>query len=435
MRGGEIEVDRRILEEIKNPLIHLIRNAIDHGIEKPEERTRKHKPARGTVTISLRQQSGSEVELTISDDGAGIDVAKVRSAAVRSGSASRAEAEKLVDEAALRLVLRSGISTSPIITDISGRGLGLAIVQEKVEKLGGTLSLESRPDEGATFRIRLPLTLATFRGILVRAGEHLFILPTANIRRVVKVNREEVKTVKSRETIQLDDQLVVLARLIDVLGLPARGAVGNSAGSHPEILVVPAERGIGFLVDEILDEREVLVKGLGPQLARVRNIAGATVLGTGQVVPILNVSDLLASAMRVTVSPTVVGATEEGEARRASILIAEDSITARTLLQNILEAAGYEVKTAVDGAAALTELKAGNYDLLVSDVEMPRMSGFELTAQVREDKRLAELPVVLVTSLDSREDRERGIDVGANAYIVKSSFDQSNLLEAIRRLT
>ncbi len=435
IRGGEVEIDRRVLEEIKDPLIHLVRNSVDHGVEKPEDRVRKKKSSRGTVTLFVTQKSGSEVELSISDDGAGINVAKVRSAAVKSGLVSQEEADQLSEQEALGLIFRSGVSTSPIITDISGRGLGLTIVQEKVEKLGGTLEVESQQDRGTAFRIRLPLNLATFRGIVVRAGEHLFVLPTMNVRRVARVNIEEVKTVENRETIQFDGQLVSLVRLIDVLGLPpAQGAAGDSASS-PVIILGAAEKRVGFLVDEILDEREVLVKSLGPQLVRVRNIAGATVLGMGRVVPILNVSDLMESAVKAAASPVrATLAAEKEAAKRRSILIAEDSITARTLLKNILESAGYEVTTAVDGAEALTELKAGDFDLLVSDIEMLRMNGFELTAKIREDKRLAELPVVLVTSLDSREDRERGIDVGANAYIVKSSFDQSNLLETIRRM-
>jgi two-component system, chemotaxis family, sensor kinase CheA len=278
----------------------------------------------------------------------------------------------------------------------------------------------------------VPLTLATFRGILVRAGEHLFILPTVNVKRVMRVSEDEIKTVENKETIHLDDELISLVRLGEVLGLSPQSMVSEPHGSAHVVILGAAEKRIAFLVEEILDEQEVLVKSLGRQLSRVRNIAGAAVLGTGQVVPILNVSDLLKSALQVTAAP--LRAVAEKSAARKSILIAEDSITARTLLKNILESAGYDVKTTVDGADALTELRGGDYDLLVSDVEMPRMSGFELTAKVREDKRLAELPVVLVTSLDSREDRERGIDVGANAYIVKSSFDQSNLLDTVRRM-
>lgn len=434
-RGGETEIDRRILEEIKDPLLHLVRNAVDHGIEKPATRASKGKPERGTLTLAITPKSGSEVEIIIADDGAGIDAQKVKASALKSGVVSIEEAERLRDKESLSLIFRSGISTSPIITDISGRGLGLAIVQEKVEKLGGTLSLESKPDVGTTFRLLVPLTLATFRGILVRADERLFILPTVSVRRVLRVRADEIKTVGNKETLRLEDELISLVRLGDVLGLPAQ-SVTNEPASHAHVVVLGAgEKRIAFLVDEILDEQEVLVKSLGRQLARVRNIAGATVLGSGQVVPILNVADLMKSAVSVAASARrTSGKAEKVESKRKSILIAEDSITSRTLLKNILESAGYAVKTTVDGADALSELRAGDYELLVSDVEMPRMNGFELTAKVREDTRLAELPVVLVTSLDSREDRERGIDAGANAYIVKSSFDQSNLLETVRRM-
>lgn len=435
MQGGEIEIDRRILEEIKDPLIHLIRNSVDHGIEKPDERARKGKPRPGTVALTVTQKGGSEVELCVSDDGAGLNLRKVRSAAVKSGLVSQEELDRLNEREALELIFRSGISTSPIITDISGRGLGLAIVQEKVEKLGGTLSLESQPDAGMTFRIRLPMTLATFRGILVRVDQHLFVLPTANVKRVLRVKEEEAKTVENRRTIHFEEQLIALVRLGDVVGLPAQYMADDFPAFAPVVVLGSAEKRIAFVVDEILDEREVLVKSLGKQLLRVRNIAGATVLSTGKVVPILNVSDLIESALKATAPPVRTGAATKIEAdKRKAILLAEDSITARTLLKNILKSAGYEVKTAVDGADALTELKAGDFDLLVSDIDMPRMNGFDLTAKIREDKKLAELPVVLVTSLDTREDRERGMDVGANAYIVKSSFDQSNLLETVRRM-
>jgi two-component system chemotaxis sensor kinase CheA len=194
------------------------------------------------------------------------------------------------------------------------------------------------------------------------------------------------------------------------------------------------DRRIAFGVDEVLHEQEVLVKDLGKQLRRVRNVAAATVLGTGKVVPILNVSDLLKSAVRVSSAAPAPTAAGETTAGKKSVLVVEDSITTRTLLKNILEALGYDVRTAVDGMDGFTALKTGEFDLVVSDVDMPRMNGFDLTAKIRADKNLAETPVILVTALESREDRERGIDVGANAYIVKSSFDQGNLLEAIKRL-
>lgn len=436
IRGGEIEIDRRVLEEMKDPLIHLIRNCLDHGIETVVERARRGKQARGTIAIGISARNGSNVELLITDDGVGIDAGKVKGAAGKLGLLSPERAETLGEKEALPLIFQSGISTSPIITDISGRGLGLAIVKEKVEKLNGAISVETQYGQGTSFRIILPLTLARFRGVMVRVDEHLFVLPTSNVERVARVKREDVRTVENRETIRLDGQAVALARLRQTLGFALKNVPGGQQETLLVVVLASAGERIAFVVDEVLDEQEVLVKTLGKQLARVRNIAGATVLGTGKVAPILNVPDLLKSAVRASeagVQPPTVPVQPAGT-KKKSLLVAEDSITSRTLLKNILETAGYRVQTAVDGIDAFTKLRSEEFDLVVSDVDMPRMNGFGLTAKIRADKKWADLPVVLVTALDSRGDREHGIDVGANAYIVKSSFDQSNLLEIIRRL-
>ncbi len=435
LQGGEIEIDRRILEAMRDPLIHLLRNAIDHGIEPPAVRADRHKPARGTITLAISQQDGGKVEVLVADDGAGIDASSLRAAAGRLGLVSGEEAERLDEAAAQALAFQSGVTTSPLITDVSGRGLGLAIVREKVERLGGSVALESQPGAGTAFRIVLPLTLATFRGILVRAGEQLCVIPAARVERVTRVAGPDIQTVENRETIPLDGQAVALVWLGDVLELPRREPAEDAAGGVPAVVLGSDPGRVAFRVDAILGEQEVLVKTLGPQLARVRNVAGASVLGTGQVVPVLNVPDLLKSAVQLAATPRVPVAGEKpGAAEKPAILVVEDSITSRSLLKNILESADYAVTTAVDGMDAYTTLKTGTFDLVVSDVEMPRMDGFDLTARIRADKQLAELPVVLVTALGSREHRERGIDAGANAYIVKSSFDQSNLLDVIRRL-
>ncbi|MDD5299988.1 MAG: hybrid sensor histidine kinase/response regulator [Gallionella sp.] len=447
VQGSEIEIDRRILEEMKAPLIHLLRNCIDHGIEQPSVRQDRGKPPHGTITVAIAQKDGGKIEILVADDGAGIDAAKVKAAACRLGAVSAEEADKLSAQEAQALIFQSGISTSQIITDVSGRGLGLAIVREKVERLGGTVSLESgalesRDGGGTSFRIVLPLMLATFRGVLVRVGEHCFVIPALSIERAARVNQQDILTVENRATIPLDGQAVALTVLGDVLELPRRklphqDKTGKNQEKTPVVVLGVGHQRVAFQVDEILGEQEVLVKTLGRQLARVRNIAGASVLGTGQVVAVLNVPDLLKSAVRQAAPPPAAAETPAGTheaAEKQAILVVEDSITSRALLKNILESAGYLVTTAVDGMDAYTTLKTGTFDLIVSDVEMPRMNGFDLTAKVRADKRLGELPVVLVTALESREHRERGIDVGANAYIVKSSFDQSNLLEVIRRL-
>ncbi|HWB60594.1 MAG TPA: response regulator, partial [Chthoniobacteraceae bacterium] len=434
--GGEIEIDRRILERMKDPLTHIIRNCIDHGIELPAQRVEKGKPPGGSITIGISQRDGGNVELLISDDGAGIDIAKLKAATLKAGLLSPEKTASLSGRDALMLACQTGISTSPEVTDISGRGLGLAIVKDITEKMNGTLDIESEPGRGTTFRITLPLTLARFRGIVVREGEAMFVLPTGSVERVARVATADVRTVGNRETISLDDAALSLARLGGVLALPRKNESETPRTSHAVIVLGAAGRRIAFAVDEILNEQEVLVKPLPKQLGNVRNISGATILSSGHVVPILNVPDLIDAAVDAGAAAAVVPAAPARTAapRKKSLLVAEDSITSRTLLKNILENAGYAVETAVDGIDAFTKLRGGVFDLLVSDVDMPRMNGFGLTAKVRADAKYASLPVILVTALDSREDREHGIDVGASAYIVKSSFDQSNLLETIRRL-
>jgi two-component system chemotaxis sensor kinase CheA len=433
------EVDKRVLEAMKDPLIHLVRNCIDHGIEKPEVRSSGNKKARGIISITVTMIDSGHVEIAVSDDGAGLDIGKIKASALKQGILSPEKTERLAEIEAQSLIFQSGVTTSPIVTDISGRGLGLAIVWESVQRIGGQISLETHPGAGTTFRLRLPTTLSTFRGVQVRLMEQTFIIPTISIDRVAKVNREDIKTVENRETIELDGQVVSLVQLIDVLGIPRKTATVKSAkddrATRAEMVVVvsSAETRIAFTVDEVINEQEVMVKSLGKQLIRVPHIGGATILGTGAVVPILHVDDLIKTALQGDVAPAV-SFESMSAAREKNVLVVEDSITARTLLKSILETAGYLVKTAVDGVDAYTILKTGDFDLVVSDVDMPRMNGFDLTLKIRSDKSLAELPVVLVTSLDSRHDREHGVDVGANAYIIKSSFDQSNLLEVVGRL-
>jgi two-component system, chemotaxis family, sensor kinase CheA len=433
IRGEEITIDKRILEELKDPLIHLLRNCIDHGIETPEQRRRVGKPARATITVTVAPVNGNQVEISVSDDGAGIDVEQVRAAAARRGVAAPDGAQAGGEEATLALVFETEVSTSPMITQLSGRGLGLAIVREKAEKLGGRVGIESRRGVGTTIRMTVPLTLATFRGVLIECAQRLFIVPTVQVERVVRFTRQEVQTVEGRRTLALNGRAVALVDLAEVLQLPQISGKADRPEATPVLILGSGEQRVAFAVDAVRDEREVLVKRLGKPLSRVRNIAGATVLGSGELAPILNVPDLLksartaGSARRAPAEPSVVA-----PAKR--ILIVEDSITSRMLLKGILESAGYDVKTAVDGIDAFTTLRAERFDGVVSDVEMPRMNGFDLTARIRADRALAQLPVVLVTALESREDRERGIDVGANAYLVKSSLDQSNLLQALRRL-
>ncbi|MFA6223305.1 MAG: hybrid sensor histidine kinase/response regulator [Desulfomonilaceae bacterium] len=433
--GGDTELDRRILEEMKDPLIHLVRNSVDHGMEEPSVRTHTGKPAEGSLSISISQLGAKKAQIIVSDDGQGIDVAKVKQSALRKNLISEQEIRGLSDEEAMSLIFRSEVSTSPIITDLSGRGLGLAIVREKVDKLGGTLQVNSILGSGTTFRIQLPVTLATFRGTLVKVESEIFVIPTANVLRVGRVKKDLIQTVENRDTIEMNGRVLSLVRLADVLEMDSETGVDEELQFVSILVLGASDQQIAYSVDAILNEQEVLVKNLGRQLSRVRNVSAGTVLGSGQVALILNVSDLILSAMRIT-GPSLAAHTRKSQLEhvKKSILVVEDSITSRMLLKNILESAGYEVQTAVDGVDAWTILKTNNFDVVVSDIEMPRMDGFELTSKIRTEEKFKNLPVVIVTSLESREDKERGIDVGANAYIVKSGFEQNNLLSVIRRL-
>ncbi len=433
--GAELEIDRRILDEMKDPLIHLVRNCIDHGIELPEDRIKFGKPSQGSITIAFSQMSGNQIELLVSDDGTGINKREVLEAAKKRGIISEQDKIKPDDQDALGLVFRSDVTTSKIVTHVSGRGLGLAIVREKVENLGGNVSVDTTHAQGTTFRILLPVTMSTFRGILVSAAQQWFVIPTASVERVSRIPKEVIRTVGNEDTVEFNGKAIPLVRLRDILELPSDSDKPEEIKFIPALMLRSGQTVISFGVDAILQEQEVLVKGLGKQLARVRNVAGATVLGSGQLVPIVNVPDLIKSAIKGVRARTGIPIRiEDSDNGHKTVLVAEDSITSRMLLKNILETAGYQVSTAVDGAEAWSFLKQDNFDLVVSDVDMPRMTGFDLTARIRGDDNLSEMPVVLVTSLGSQEDRERGIEVGANAYIVKERFDQNHLLETIRRL-
>ncbi len=429
--GDDIEIDRRILEEIRNPLIHLVRNSIDYGIEKPDIRISKNKAKKGIITFNIERLENNKIYVIISDDGEGLNITKLRNLYAKNEKLSDEEIEKVSEKELFQYIFRSGISTSDIITDISGRGLGLAIVKEKIEHLGGSILVESKKDLGTEFKITLPLSLVTFRGVLIKASEKEFIVPTIKIERVLREKIEEVKTIENKETICINGQVIPLVNLSNILKLPIK----KSDSEYVLALIFNINnKQIGFAIDEITDEQEVLVKNFNKHLMRIRNISGATVLGSGKVVPILNISDLLKSAIKQTTTITIQKSSEDTSEVLKSIIVVEDSITSRMLLKNILETAGYKVTTAIDGVDGFTKLKENTFDAVVSDVEMPRMNGFDLTEKIRSDKVLSEIPVVLVTSLSKKEDREKGIDCGANAYIVKSSFDQSNLLEILERM-
>jgi two-component system chemotaxis sensor kinase CheA len=434
MQGEDIELDKRVLEEIKDPLIHLLRNAVDHGIELPAQRLAAGKPETGTITLEVSQLGAGKVRIAVVDDGAGIDASRVLGVAMERGLLGSAEAASLAKEDAYSLVFASELSTRETVTAVSGRGLGLAIVKEKALNLGGSASVTSDPGLGTAFRIEVPATQATFRGILAMAAGQLLVLPTLQVERVVRVDRAQVHSLGQREAFTLEDRPVSLVHLADILELPPADEHPSTRDDMEVLVLGHGEQRIGFAVDRIVDEQEVVVKRLRRPLVRVRNVAGATVLGSGQVAPVLDLADLLKSARRAGASPRFATPALAPASRRPHILVAEDSITSRLLLKGILEGAGYGVRTAPDGLEAFALLRQHRFDLLVSDVEMPGMNGFELATRVRAEDRLKEVPIILVTALETPRDRERGLDAGANAYLVKSNFDQSDLLSTIERL-
>ena len=429
--GDDIEIDRRILENIRIPLMHILRNCIDHGIERPDLRKLRNKTEKGSIRIVIDRFESNKLEISISDDGNGINTERIKEQYIKNENLSREDIENIDESVLIDYIFTSGVTTNEIITDLSGRGLGLAIAKEKVEQLGGSLSVKTAFNLGTTFIILLPLSQVSFGGVLIKSGNQEFILATSKIDRIIKFDKKDVKTIKNRPTLQYNNESVPLVSLADILKIKAADELIESAFA---IIISMNGKKTAFAVDEVIDEEMILVKKFNKHLAHVRNISGATVLGSGKVIPILAIPDLFKSAMNISVP---LNKTEDSEPKRKTkqnILVVEDSITSRTLLKSILETAGYQVMTAVDGIDGITKAKEIKYDLIVSDIDMPRMNGFDLTSKIRSDKSLADLPVILVTSLSKKEDKEHGMEVGANAYIIKSSFDQSNLLEVVRRL-
>jgi two-component system, chemotaxis family, sensor kinase CheA len=430
VEGEDVRIDKRILEGLSDPFTHMLRNAIDHGIETPEARRRAGKPPFGTITVSIAEREAGRVDITISDDGAGIDPAAVRAAAAQGGTLAVDKLAALDDDAALQLIFESGLSTLSEVGVVSGRGVGMAVVRDNISALGGTVRAEGAPGKGTSIRFSLPISLSDARGVFVRCGAQTCILPLPAVRRCAMVHPSDLFELDGQFYCDADDRIIPVARLDTLLQFTARPS--STPDAHVQLLVIGAgERLVGLIVDEVLYEQDVVVKPLPPPVEHIPCIGGASLQSTGELLPVLHVPDLLEA---IGAAPTARRVTEDVTVRTVPrILVVDDSITSRVLLSDILLASGCQVDTAVDGLDGLTRLRAGGYDLLVSDVEMPRMNGFELTEAVRGDERLAHLPVVLVTGLERREDRERGFDAGANAYIVKSSFDQSDLLETVRR--
>lgn len=438
VEGEEIRADKRLLEGIKDSLLHLVRNAIDHGIETTEERLAAGKPATATLRVTARQTALSLI-LTVSDDGRGLDIEHIKATALQRGLYRQSDLEAMTVSQLQQLILAPGFSTRTLITEISGRGVGLDVLRTQVEQLKGQIHIASTPGQGCTFTLHLSTALSTVNVVLVEAQGIPLALPVECLHRLLQVPTTAMTSTDGSTTIDLDGTPVPVADLVDVLELPNSPTFPRVARPSPVngyrscvLLKVGEEQG-GFLVDRLIDQQEVVSKPLGAFLKRVRNVTGATTLGTGEVCMILNPPDLMKSLHRRPF--TRAGAPQQrADNRKPILLLVEDSPPVRIQEKRLFERAGYEVVTANHGLEGYNKLKHHSVDAVVSDVEMPYLDGFSLVAEIRQHREYDTLPVILVTTLDSEADRQRGAEAGANAYIIKGRFNQEVLLETVARL-
>ena len=434
IEGGDTRADKRILEEMKDPLMHLLRNAIDHGIELPDERERLGKPH--TATLYLRgYQTATNIVIEVSDDGRGLMIEAIKQTAVQRGICSPDNFAKMSDRQIQALIFAPGFSTRALITEVSGRGVGLDVVKTNVDRLKGTIQVESRPNVGSTFQIQLRPTLATAHVLLVVVEGISYAIPIEFIETSLLMQPSDLFTIEGQTAFLFAQQPISIVKLANLLELKAPSLVPKSPpqASFPCIILKVGEERLGLLVDALVDEQDVVLKAQSQLLQRVRNVSGATILGTGEVCMVLNPTDLIASVQKGAIdnySQTPI----QSPSQKQVVLLVEDSIAIRAQEKRILESAGYEIITAVDGLDALNKLPTRAFDAIVSDVQMPNLDGLTLTAKVRQHKQYNELPIILVTSLASDEDKRRGAEAGANAYIPKGSFDQTVLIETLKRL-
>lgn len=430
--GLEVEADRMVLQGLKDPVMHLLRNALAHGVEAPDRRLAAGKEATALVVLSFAVNEGRLV-LCVEDDGRGLDYAAIRGKAVELGLFSAEEAAELSPQTLVDLIFDPGFSTNHAVDDLSGRGMGLSVVRESVTMMNGTVEVLPRDPAGTRFRISVPLSVSTQRLFLVGCQGHTYALPTEGIDRLHRVPAETVRTVEGKSVVYLGDQQVPLLSLAHLLAL-GETAVKVSRNVVPLLVLKNGDRRVAVAVDEFLSIREALVKDIGVPAAMGTMVAGGMLLEDGGVALVLNPFEIV-ETFRKSGSIRVLTTVEKPAERRVPvILVVDDSLTTRTLEKSILEAHGYGVRLAVDGIEALAKLRADHVDLVISDIQMPRLDGFGLLQAIKADQTLKTLPVILVTSLEAREDRERGLALGADAYVVKRKFDQKELLETIGQI-
>jgi two-component system, chemotaxis family, sensor kinase CheA len=427
VEGGEVRIDRRIVDALKDPLLHLVRNALDHGIEPAERRRARGKPARGRLEVRVEPR-GPRLAVVVADDGEGLSPQRVRATAVRRGLLTEAEAAKLTDIQAARLVFQPGFSTREEVTSTSGRGVGLDVVLETATRLQGAVDLAYELERGTRFTIDLPLMLAAALGLLIRVGTSTVAIASDAVNRVMRLEPDDVGTVAGRVMARLGGQHVPFHSLAEAIGLPRLPlALDSGRKQTAMVLALGGERAV-FAIDEVLGQQQIVIRSLGRHLQEVKHLAGAAVLDDGRLVPVLNASELL----RAAATPLVRGAA--AEVRRPRILVADDALTTRFAMKSILEIAGYQVVTAADGEEALALLERTPCQLVVSDWQMPRLDGIGLTRRIRAHPTLAHTPIILCTSLDRPEERAAGLEAGADGYLIKREVERGKLLDLVRQL-
>ncbi|RZT36291.1 hybrid sensor histidine kinase/response regulator [Cupriavidus agavae] len=434
LSGEQTQVDRDILEQLDAPLAHLLRNAVDHGIETPDLREATGKPAEGRITLSARHSAGRLI-IEITDDGAGVDLDALRAAVVRRGLAQPETAVKLSQAELLEFLLLPGFSLREQVSEVSGRGVGLDAVQDMVRAVRGSLKLSQQPGSGLHFMLELPLTLSVVRALLVEIAGEAYAFPLGHVLRAVAVPRDDIEQTERHQHFRHAGRPVGLVSAAQLLQRPETRQEGDTV---PVVIIGEQERVYGVAVDRLLGERMLVVQPLAQMLGKIKDIAAGSLTDDGTPVLIFDVEDMLRSVEKLVSEGRIEHVRQQGAdaaaVARRRVLVVDDSLTVRELERKLLAGRGYDVSVAVDGMDGWNVLRAEPFDLVITDVDMPRMDGIELVGRIRADARLAQLPVMIVSYKDREQDRERGMQAGADYYLAKGSFHDTALLDAVRDL-
>ncbi|HAX80387.1 MAG TPA: hybrid sensor histidine kinase/response regulator [Cyanobacteria bacterium UBA11372] len=429
--GKSTQVDRDILEKLEAPLTHILRNAIDHGIESPQDRLEAGKPAEGILRLEAAHRGGM-LSITVSDDGKGVDLDKLRQKIINKGMASEEMVAQMSEPELLEFLFLPGFSTASKVTEISGRGVGLDVVQSMIQEVGGILRAISEPGKGMSFHLQLPLTLSVIRTLLVEIAGEPYAFPLTRIDRIVMVNRAEIEVVESRQYFKLDGQNIGLVSARQVLELKKAEL---NAEVLPAIILSDRYNNYGLVVDRFLGERDLVVRPLDPRLGKVPDISAVALMSDGSPVLIMDVEDIIRSIDKLLMVARLHKVSKAADGsdykKRKRILVVDDSITVREVERKLLENNGYEVEIAINGMEAWNAIRTNEYNLVITDVDMPRMTGIELVSNIKSNPNLKSIPAIVVSYKDREEDRIRGLEVGADYYLTKSSFHDDTLLNAV----